>query len=143
MTTKKYCYGVADVPTVPHYAILTNDSVSIPGDERSRTNPGHGYPAYTKSFLAYIAFTNYDEWMEEITRLANLSQGTHVITAIQVVPAKVEVKTQVDVTVNPVVHEYTRRCPKCGKVAVELIRDTFATRICACGHRWKPAEDKQ
>ena len=32
------------------YAVIVERSVYIPGDERSRTNPGHGYPATTEYF---------------------------------------------------------------------------------------------
>ena len=30
------------------YAVVYAKRTCIPGDERSRTNPGHGYPAYTQ-----------------------------------------------------------------------------------------------
>jgi len=41
-----------DIPEVPHYAILlfSSESVYFPGDERSRTCPGHGYPEHTETF---------------------------------------------------------------------------------------------
>ena len=32
------------------HLIITKASVHIPGDERSRTNPGHGYPAHTEHY---------------------------------------------------------------------------------------------
>lgn len=31
------------------YLIIWQDTVYHEGDERSRTNPGHGYPAYTEN----------------------------------------------------------------------------------------------
>lgn len=41
----------SDVPTERHFAVLIYKvhSYTIPGDERSRTNPGHGYPEHTES----------------------------------------------------------------------------------------------
>lgn len=44
--------GPNDVPSGPHFAVIIYDtqSVYIPGDERSRTAPGHGYPAHNESF---------------------------------------------------------------------------------------------
>lgn len=42
---KKHCYSPSDIPKKEHWAILDFVTVHIPGDERSRTNPGHGYPA--------------------------------------------------------------------------------------------------
>ena len=32
--------------------LLTDLRVHIPGDERSRTNPGHGYPAHDVSYMS-------------------------------------------------------------------------------------------
>lgn len=50
--------GKNDVPKEHHYAVLVykSNSVYIPGDERSRTNPGHGYPA---SYETYDSFEHY------------------------------------------------------------------------------------
>ncbi len=46
------------VPSGPHFALLiyTSESVTTPGDERSRTNPGHGYPEHTTD---YPTFTHH------------------------------------------------------------------------------------
>lgn len=54
------------MPEGSHYVIITFDSIYIPGDERSRTNPGHGYPAHTQSIVKYQAFTDREEWEQEI-----------------------------------------------------------------------------
>jgi hypothetical protein len=40
------------------YAALVIESVHIPGDERSRTNPGHGYPAHTIDNLVMHEFAD-------------------------------------------------------------------------------------
>ena len=54
----------ADIPAHPHYAILVykSQSVTIPGDERSRTCPGHGYPEHTE---IYTSFEHYISTVEE------------------------------------------------------------------------------
>jgi hypothetical protein len=41
----------SDLLNVPHFAALTfkTDTIHHEGDERSRTHPGHGYPAYTET----------------------------------------------------------------------------------------------
>lgn len=48
-TAMKRVKGPNDVPGGPHFAVLIYGSRSIyfEGDERSRTCPGHGYPAHT------------------------------------------------------------------------------------------------
>jgi hypothetical protein len=42
----KHIKAPGDVPTERHFAVLIYKSTShyVEGDERSRTNPGHGYP---------------------------------------------------------------------------------------------------
>jgi hypothetical protein len=60
---------LSDIPRDAHWAIIETTSVSIPGDERSRANPGHGYPASTETFIAYRAFPSKAEWTTEIERL--------------------------------------------------------------------------
>ena len=44
--------GPNDIPNGPHYAVIIYGvrSVYTPGDERSRTHPGHGYPGGTDYF---------------------------------------------------------------------------------------------
>lgn len=58
--------SAADMPKQKHWAILIFSSRSIyhEGDERSRTNPGHGYAAYTETVdsAAYHAFFDRDVW---------------------------------------------------------------------------------
>lgn len=62
-----YVNSVGDIPEGEHWIALRNQSVHIPGDERSRTHPGHGYPAHTDNYLSMIVFEN-KEAMEEWVR---------------------------------------------------------------------------
>lgn len=54
------------MPLVHHWAIVTYVNTCIEGDERSRTNPGHGYPAHTISTTQYAAFVSEQDWKEKI-----------------------------------------------------------------------------
>jgi len=83
------------IPTTPHFAIVTQDSVHIPGDERSRTHPGHGYPAETRYFSVYEAFTDRELWE---SRIRNLTRSQERFHAMEVKPAKVETKISVKVS---------------------------------------------
>lgn len=134
------CHDLDDIPADAHYAIITEMSVHIPGDERSRQFPGHGYPAETRQFLKYVAFTDRGEWLDEISKLAKQPQPPK-FKAVQVTPASVQTEVVVNVSTTP--HHYTLRCPECGQLAKEVLRDTFATRVCKCGNRWKPEDDLQ
>jgi hypothetical protein len=64
----KFIYRTAEVPSVEHWAILRNDSTTVPGDERSRQAPGHGYPEHTDTYMTYQAFTDKAVFEAELTR---------------------------------------------------------------------------
>lgn len=56
---------------VPQWAVLQYRSIYIPGDERSRTNPGHGYPESTERVSDLLVFDSEEElksWLERHTR---------------------------------------------------------------------------
>lgn len=52
-----------DVPNEPHFAVIIykSQSVYIEGDERSRTNPGHGYPAHTETYSTFEHYVTTDK----------------------------------------------------------------------------------
>jgi hypothetical protein len=95
----------SDVPNGAHYAVLVYETrtVHIPGDERSRTNPGHGYPAHDETFRTteHCVTTDRADWLAFITKCANSdSHGPVEFSAFEV--AKVarvtkEVKVKVGV----------------------------------------------
>jgi len=71
----------------------------VPGDERSRTNPGHGYPEHTNeinSTEAY-AFVNHQELELELLRLYEEDRKRKdllVIDVANIVPVKVSLGIQ-------------------------------------------------
>lgn len=89
----------SDIPDTEHYAILQTETIHIPGDERSRTHPGHGYPAEDRTVVTYTAFTDRTKWEEAIARLKNKPfSGT--FKALFVRPAKITTQTIVNVKVD-------------------------------------------
>ena len=51
-------------------AALVTKSVTIPGDERSRSHPGHGYPEHTEEYLELVTFADkaaMEEWVKRST----------------------------------------------------------------------------
>ena len=97
----KYCHTKDDVPKVKHYAILTFGSYTVPGDERSRTNPGHGYPEHIEHTASYVAYNHRAEWEAEIQRLTTRNMTSYSkddFVALLVDPASVT--TQVNVKVQ-------------------------------------------
>jgi hypothetical protein len=51
------------------YVIIEYATRSVDGDERSRTHPGHGYPAHTEESCEYREYANEDVWAEEVKTL--------------------------------------------------------------------------
>ena len=89
-----YASKLNDIPDKPHWVILTPKSTYIPGDERSRTNPGHGYPAHTEYSLYHQVFLSEEEWVAEIKKLSGRKSP---FRAMKVEPAKVSVSVEVSV----------------------------------------------
>lgn len=89
-----YVNQKSQMPSEPHWAIVTYDSIYIPGDERSRTHPGHGYPERYESVVTYRAFTDEDEWKEYV-RECEAQRKSY--TAMYVTPAKVSTEITVDI----------------------------------------------
>lgn len=48
-------------------------STFVPGDERSRTNPGHGYPEHTVQSWDYVVYANKQEWENDIAEMTKPS----------------------------------------------------------------------
>lgn len=94
---KKHVQSQKDTPRDPHWAVFKFSSVHVPGDERSRTHPGHGYPAHSVSVVNYEAYHDEDEWKAEIARLEERRWGREAYFAARVIPAKVELSVDVEV----------------------------------------------
>lgn len=43
------------------YGVITKSTIHHEGDERSRTSPGHGYPAYTETIQSFQHFKDYED----------------------------------------------------------------------------------
>jgi len=66
---------VSKIPQGEHWVILENNSIHIPGDERSRTNPGHGYPESTEHVVSYVAYTDKAEFEADLAHQIEQSRG--------------------------------------------------------------------
>lgn len=75
--------------------------MTVPGDERSRTHPGHGYSESTEYFVRYISFTNKGEWEAYINELENPTYvyGKKKYVAMFVRRASIKKEVRVDVEV--------------------------------------------
>jgi hypothetical protein len=65
----KHVGSAADLqPEVAYYGILKFSSITIPGDQRSRDCPGHGYPEHTETSVDLQIFTKREAWEAEVAR---------------------------------------------------------------------------
>jgi hypothetical protein len=83
-------------PEGKHYVILEFSSIWIPGDERSRTNPGHGYPERSEDVVRYIAFLDEADWKREIARRTEHERSISFVAFV--VEKKAEITTVVQVS---------------------------------------------
>ncbi len=102
------CSGPADVPEGRHYAIIiyNTESVTIEGDERSRTNPGHGYPEETRTFNTFEHWVTRDQYVWEdfiqalvVTNNSKSESNKKRFVAFEVA-GKAELTTRTQVTIK-------------------------------------------
>lgn len=55
-----------EIPAGEHWAIITGSTITVPGDERSRQSPGHGYPEHTESVITYQVFLDEGVFSETL-----------------------------------------------------------------------------
>jgi len=90
MYPDKFINDPKGIPDTEHWAIIVQDSVHIPGDERSRTNPGHGYPAEVRNFVAYHLYLTEEKLLKAIEELEEGRYGKSEYKVIKVTPMTVK-----------------------------------------------------
>ena len=84
----------AEIMAAPHWAIVENVTTHHEGDERSRTNPGHGYPAHTTSLMVYRPYETEAELLDVVRR-----KGSH--EKFKVIKSQpVSIKTETVLTIK-------------------------------------------
>ncbi len=78
---------------------LERFSHHIPGDERSRTHPGHGYPAHTVTETVIKTFNSKEEWEAWIVKEEE-SSFTEEYTPIVYREASVKTTVTVDTQIE-------------------------------------------
>lgn len=63
------------------HIVLVDGSITIPGDERSRTNPGHGYPEHTKHFVKLEVFDDIEKMSKRLVELKERKETFRVFKA--------------------------------------------------------------
>lgn len=91
-----------DIPLTESWAIIREASVHHEGDERSRTNPGHGYPANTTHHVEVAeVFTDEEIFKYELARQVEdnrTSYGSRSIRGFKLTPYVTETVTTTSVS---------------------------------------------
>lgn len=82
------------IPSGEHWAIITTSSYTVPGDERSRAQPGHGYSEHTVETINYEAFTDFARFEQSVINRTNRNEW---FTAAKVNPLQVEKKVTIQI----------------------------------------------
>ena len=83
-----------------YYAAIIESSYSVEGDERSKTNPGHGYPAHTVNYKEFKEFGSEDEMKEWVARQKSLIYGAKPFKIIKCITCKITHSISVNVEVS-------------------------------------------
>jgi hypothetical protein len=79
------------------YAAVVEESITIPGDERSRTNPGHGYPEHTRHFTKLVEFKDEEELKRWIRGKAKVKSCKDTYRIIRFEDVQIETSIQVNI----------------------------------------------
>ena len=85
----KYVSRKEDIPYEPHWAILHITMEHVPGDERSRTDPGHGYPAHEETRISYEVYLTEEKWKYRIEKMEKSTTKWSYV-AMRVNPATIK-----------------------------------------------------
>lgn len=88
-----------DWPRVRCYVLqfFAKTTINHEGDERSRTHPGHGYPAYSETIHSVNQYVTTDEqaWRHTIRDLYEENRSRKDFSALIVEVAKIETTVEV------------------------------------------------
>lgn len=96
---KKYCKDSDSIPKSPHWAIVYFNSYFVPGDDRSKSCPGHGYPDSYETSANYCSYDNEQEWKNDIAHRLNPPYGSpdKNFVAMKVTPATISTEVKVEI----------------------------------------------
>ena len=92
-----HTYTKEKFPDNKHFAALLFSTIHIPGDERSRTHPGHGYPATTQPVVSYIVFDSREEMERWVSEQEARRGGGKNYQLIEAAPLSVTTTTSVSI----------------------------------------------
>jgi hypothetical protein len=98
----RYPQKISDLPKAPFFALLKPESVTIPGDERSRTAPGHGYPEHSVDYWSLEVFLSKEDLVAEVQRLGR-SDRHRDVQPIMVTPFGMKIEVSIEVSIDELI----------------------------------------
>lgn len=90
-----YVSTLDKLPKTTHFALIEQATVYHEGDERSRTHPGHGYPAYSENVLRYQAFDTKQQLLQAVSTLIN-SNAKFAVMEVKPLQTRTNLQISVD-----------------------------------------------
>lgn len=96
----RYPKEISDLPDDTAYAIFIPTSTHVEGDLRSKTNPGHGYPAHDVKSWDIRVFDDKKEFQQEVIDLSGLNPerpySKQRFYACTIKPVQIETKVHIE-----------------------------------------------
>ena len=100
--THKYVSKLEDLPQTECFVIAKTLTIHTEADERSRTNPGHGYPASTDHYVQiFLVFPDEESFKVELARQvkeASFSVASYPVRGFKLTPYTTKTVVTVEVT---------------------------------------------
>lgn len=92
----QYPKNIEEIELGETWVVLLNKSIHVPGDERSRQAPGHGYPAHDEPYVGMEVYFNVNALKERIAALYQRGEKFKVVK-MQTVEVSAQVNIEVDI----------------------------------------------
>lgn len=79
------------------YLIITERTIHHEGDERSRSHPGHGYPAYSEEVSVVEYIENRETFEARVMQLENGTYSRQKYKAFKADPVVVSKKIEINI----------------------------------------------
>lgn len=83
------------LPINPHFAVIQTSKAFIPGDERSKNYPGHGYPERYENAISYTVFNERIQMEDYLKRIPENQEAIGIEVSTVFIRSK-EIKVSIN-----------------------------------------------
>ena len=92
-----FVHSIDKIPEIEHYAIVKTGTIHIPGDERSKQHPGHGYPAEIRHYIDYEVYLTKEKLLLAIKEIQSDKYLKIDFKVLHVKPMTINTSITVDI----------------------------------------------